>query len=270
MTFPTPTSSPPPLHLIIIGAGICGLATAISSAQTGLHVTVFEAASPLHEIGAGMQITPNGTRILRSLGVSTDLEPLAAVPDALTIHRYSGERLVCRKNYRKEIEEGFGSPICCLHRVDLHQTLARRARDLGVDIWLGVRIRDVEFEGPSIRLDDGQVVKGDVVLAADGLWSSTRNLLLGEPTPPKPTGDLAYRILLDAKDIEDLELREWITKPALHIWLGPKSHVVGYSIRGGQMYNLVLLCPDDLPAGVSKAEGDLEEMRELFEGWDPM
>ncbi|KAI9710804.1 MAG: hypothetical protein M1812_007352 [Candelaria pacifica] len=264
------TPSQSPLHLLIIGAGICGLATAISSAQAGIRVTVFEAASPLHEVGAGMQITPNGTRILRSLGVFANLQPLAAIPDALTIHRYNGERLVYKEGYKKEIEERFGAPIWCLHRVDLHQTLAKRAKEVGVDVRLGVRIGKVDFEGPSLCLGDGVVVRGDVVLAADGLWSSTRNLLLGESTPPKPTGDLAYRILLDVKDIEDLELRDWITKPALHIWLGPNSHVVGYSIRGGQMYNLVLLCPDDLPAGVAKAQGDLDEMRRLFAGWDPM
>jgi salicylate hydroxylase len=95
--------------------------------------------------------------------------------------------------------------------------------------------------------------------------------LLGQSDDPLPTGDLAYRIVLTVDQIEhDQELKEWVTKPAVHFWVGPHSHVVGYSMKAGTMYNLVLLCPDNLPKGVSKMNGSVEEMRGLFVNWDPI
>lgn len=85
-----------------------------------------------------------------------------------------------------------------------------------------------------------------------------------------PTGDLAYRVVLEAKDIDDPELREWVERPTVHFWIGPGAHAVGYSMRGGQMYNVVLLVPDDLPSDVSRQAGSVEEMRQLFNDWDPI
>lgn len=148
--------------------------------------------------------------------------------------------------------------------------MGARAVELGVNLRLGTRVADVDFDAAAVVLESGERVQGDVVLAADGLWSGTRSKFMGRAVPPKPTGDLAYRILLDAGEIEDPELREWITEPAIHIWIGPETHAVGYSIQGGRMYNMVLLVPDDLPEEVARQKGDLEEMRRLFVGWDPV
>lgn len=78
-------------------------------------------------------------------------------------------------------------------------------------------------------------------------------------------------MVLNLKDVaDDLESSAWVSNPAVHFWIGPGTHVVGYSMRGGKMYNLVLLCPDDLPEGVSRKPGDLEEMKALFTDWDPI
>lgn len=85
-----------------------------------------------------------------------------------------------------------------------------------------------------------------------------------------PTGDLAYRIVLNLDDLKDLELREWVANPKVHIWIGPGSHSVGYSLRAGKIYNIVLLCPDDLPKGVARQAADLDEMKQLFKDWDPI
>lgn len=80
---------------------------------------------------------------------------------------------------------------------------------------------------------------------------------------------MAYRLVIDFDKVTDTNLRLWISKPKVHFWIGPGAHVVGYSLRGGNQYNIVLLVPDDLPQGVSRQAGSVKEMRELFKNWDP-
>ena len=264
---PPPLAQTPPLHLLIIGAGLSGLAASISTALSGHFVTIFESSPNLHEIGAGLQLTPNGTQLLSKWGIADDLGPKATAPSTMCIRRFDGRVLARRQDYH---QGGYGSPMWCLHRVDLQLALARRAEALGVVLRLGCKVTGVGFEDATVVLESGERVKGDLVLAADGLWSAARSLFLGQPTMPKPTGDLAYRILLRAEDIADEELRAWVTKPGLNIWIGPGMHIVAYSIQGGSMYNMVLLVPDDLPKDTAKGQGDIWEMQRLFENWDPM
>jgi len=124
-----------------------------------------------------------------------------------------------------------------------------------------------------VEIENGGMVKGDVVVCADGLWSSTRGQFLGRESKALLTGDLAYRIVIKTDDLTgpDAEvLRDWILGADVNFWVGNKTHIVAYTIRGGGLFNIVLLCPDNLPAEVTKAEGDLEEMKALFAGWDPI
>ena len=262
----------PSCHVLIIGAGLCGLVAAISVTLEGHQASVFESAAKPHEIGAGIQITPNGVRILRKLGVTARLESKAAVPDTLSMIRYDGRKLLAHRGaYIRELQSRYEEPIWCLHRVDLQEALVKRAEELGVRLAFGYPIRDVNFAKPEILCDNGQREKGDLVIAADGIWSSIRSVFLGRPLLPKPTGDLAYRIVLTADKVkDDVELYEIITCPGIRIWMGPYAHAVAYSLLGGQLLNVVLLVRDNLPPDVAKAEGDLEEMVTLFEGWDPM
>ena len=262
----------PSCHVIIIGAGLCGLSAAISIALEGHSVTIFECAPQLHQVGAGIQITPNGVRLLRRWGVTEYLMPKAAVPEMLSIIRYDGSKtLAHRTAYSEEIKTRYGEPIWCLHRIDLQKALASRAEDLGVRLFFNSRVREVDFEVPRVFCENGHEEKGDLLIAADGLWSSTRSAFYGKPVLPQPTGDLAYRIVLTADQVaDDPQLREVITRPGIRIWMGPEAHAVAYSLLGGRMLNIVLLVPDDLPPDVAKAQGDLEEMAELFKGWDPI
>ena len=258
-------------HVLVIGAGLCGLSAAVSIALEGHRVTVFESAPRLHQVGAGIQITPSGSRLLRKWGVAEELEKKVAVTTSLSIFRYDGQKVLAhRPQYDDELKSRYGDPLWCLHRVDLQQALARRAEELGVRLVFDSRVSHVDFENTSVTSDKGLVENGDLVVAADGLWSTTRGLLLGRSLPPQPTGDLAYRIALTADQIQDDELRHAITLPQLRIWMGPESHAVAYSVRGGQTLNIVLFVPDDLPLDVAKSEGNLNEMAKLFEGWDPL
>lgn len=264
------SSAPEPLHVLVIGGGLCGLAVAIAASLSGCRVTVFESVASIHEIGAGLQSTPNGTRLLRQWGIFELLEPLAAKPVELQIRRFDGRLLARRTEYDLEVNKYYNSSLWGLHRVDLQHALVKRAQQLGVVIKYSARVSQVDFDEPAIILEGGDCVSGDLVVAADGLWSTSRSQLLGKPMAPQPTGHMAYRILLSRDDIEDADLRMWMSTPKVHIWLGPGAHCVGYPIHGGKLLNLVLLVKDDLPGNISRAKGDLAEMKALFHDWDPM
>ncbi|KAI1371043.1 FAD binding domain protein [Hypoxylon crocopeplum] len=259
------------LHLIVVGAGLAGLAAAISTRLEGHRVTVLEKAPQLVEVGAGLQVTPNASRLFHHWGIFDELNPKVAVPSYLAVRRYDGTSLLAyEEHFQKKIVEQYGAPFWDIHRADLQESLVNRARSLGVDILLGADVQNIDFKNATATTRDGQTVQGDLILGADGLWSRTRDFLLPQQLTPKPTGDLAYRIILNLEDIGDPELRELVSNPSVNFWIGPESHVVGYSVRQGRMYNLVLLRPDDLPEAVSRAAADVDEMRKLFEPWDPV
>lgn len=151
--------------------------------------------------------------------------------------------------------------------------MANKCKELGVKLRLDSRSANVDFENATVELVSGEKIQGDVVLCTDGLWSKTREQFLGKPSPAVLTGDLAYRIVINAKDLtgpDAEELRKFITDSTVNFWVGPNTHVVAYTMRGGSLFNIVLLCPDDLPADVSRSSGDLEEMKALFANWDPI
>jgi len=140
---------------------------------------------------------------------------------------------------------------------------------LGVEIKLGCMVFGIDFE-TSVALIKGQPkFRADIIVGADGLKSVCREALLGRPDPPLPTGDLAYRILVKAEHMrQHPELVDLVENPALNFWMGPDGHAVCYLLNG-DMYNVVLLRPDNLPELVNNAEADVQEMREFFAGWDP-
>ncbi|KAI0904445.1 FAD binding domain protein [Ustulina deusta] len=258
------------LRLIVIGAGLAGLAAAISTRLEGHRVTLLEKAPVLEEVGAGLQVTPNATRLFRHWGVFDELRSKAATPSYLAVRRYDGTQLLAYEDhFQEKMLQRYGAPFWDIHRADLQAALVRRARALGVDLEVGCEVEDVNFGQAIVTAQDGRKFRGDVILGADGLWSRTRNLMLQREVPPQPTGDLAYRIILDLEDIKDPELRRLVSNPSVNFWIGPNSHAVGYSVRQGLTYNLVLLRPDDLPVDISRAAADVEEMRKLFQHWDP-
>jgi salicylate hydroxylase len=290
----TQQKSPIKLDVIVVGAGISGLCSAISTALSGHNVTVFESAKELLEvsrgtlwpssincrsfcahkwdqIGAGLQVTPNSTRILQRWGLSDRVWREAAEPTALTVHRYTGKVLANEDNFHKKIRNKYQAPFLDIHRVDLQLSLYDKAKELGVAFELGEKVDSIDSERGEIATESGKKARADITVAADGLWSRCQTCFLGKQVPPLPTGDLAYRVVLRLEQVaDDPELSAWVSNPKVHFWIGPNAHVVGYSMRAGSMYNLVLLVPDDLPEGVSRKPGNLEEMKALFAGWDPI
>lgn len=216
-------------------------------------------------------MTPNSTRILQRWGLPDRLWHAAAEPTSLSIHRYTGKVLAHEDGFHKNIRRKYQAPFLDMHRVDLQLSLYERAKQLGVQFYFGEKVDSIDTDAGELTTESGRVSNADIIVAADGLWSKTAACFREKKSPPLPTGDLAYRLVLNLEDVaDDTHLTSWVRNPTMHFWIGPGMHVVGYSIRGGKMYNLVLLCPDDLPEGISRQPGDLEEMKALFTNWDPI
>lgn len=222
------------------------------------------------QVGAGLQITPNASRLFHHWQLAPTIWSAAAEPTAVTVHRYSGQTLAHEEDFNESIRRKYPAPFVDLHRVDLQQALFARAKQLGVSFHMDEKVQGIDFPSTTVTTVSGYSYTGDLIIAADGLWSRCRECYSGRKDEPLPTGDLAYRIVLDAEQIDDPELRAMIENPQVHFWIGPGAHAVAYSIRGGSMFNVVLLVPDNLPSGVARATGSVEEMRELFKDWDPM
>jgi salicylate hydroxylase len=286
------------IHLIIIGAGLAGLSAGISTkiANPEHQVTILESVKELAEIGvrytsplhpilspnsktaiymqAGLQLTPNATRLFKPWGIYPSLTSKATFPQQLSVHRFDGTKLLAHEpKFQEQISSRYPAPFWGMHRVDLQREMASRCQELGVAFRLGSKVISVDFDTAEVTMEGGERVKGDVVLCADGLWSAIRSKFVGKPSPAILTGDLAYRIVINTADLtgpDAPELEKFILDSTVNFWVGSGTHVVAYTMRAGSMYNIVLLCPDNLPDNVSKAAGDVEEMKALFEGWDPI
>lgn len=235
------------------------------------HWATYHLTLSFHQVGAGLQVTPNASKLLKQWGLSESLWNSIAKPGSLNIRRYSdGKILYTEQGYGKDMELRYGAPFVDIHRVDLQKALYDRALQLGIAFKFGQRIAEVDIAGGRVSSTTSEQFYGDLIIGADGLWSRCREALLGRQDRPQATGDIVYRIILNADDILDQDLRERVTRPAINFWFGPDSHVVSYSVRAGTMLNIVLMCPDDLPPEISKKEGSCEELRELFSTWDPM
>ncbi|RFU26959.1 hypothetical protein B7463_g9381, partial [Scytalidium lignicola] len=152
------------------------------------------------------------------------------------------------ENCMPYVEDTYGAPYLHMHRADFHKVLVEEAKRLGVAILLASTVKSVDFEKPSTHLADGTEFRADLIIGADGLKSACREALLRRADPPKLMGDLAYRIIVKAEDmLKHPDLVELVDNPAINVWMGPDSHVVCYLPKGGGLYNIVLIRPNNLP-----------------------
>ncbi|KAF9880703.1 salicylate hydroxylase [Colletotrichum karsti] len=258
------------MKVLIIGAGLGGLACAIACRREGLEVVVLERANRLVPIGAGIQVPPNGTRVARQLGFLDQVLQRAVVIDEMELRRYADGKRLYSLSAKKSKEE-YGDVWMVIHRADYHAVLWNTCRSLGVDLCLDMDVERIDFESNTVWLEDGDDVSGDVIIGADGLYSICRNQLLGTPSPAVETGDLAYRATFPLeylKSLKDPSIDELCARKQVTVWVGPCKHTVFYPVREGKEFNLVLLRPDDMAPGQRHVEGDVGEMRQSYEGWD--
>lgn len=259
------------LDVIVVGCGISGLSAAFCLMQAGHHVTIIEASPVIGEIGAGMQLSPNTTRLLLKWGLGKHLEEIAVRPEGVAYQRYTtGERIGFTK-WGESLERDYGAPYYHIHRADLHKLLydlvSPHATILLGSVVVGC---DPDAASPSVILESGEIISADLIVGADGMKSHVRQVISGDQTPVELTGDAVYRTTIPtALMVQDPELREFVERPQMTAWIGPGRCVVAYPIRRKERYNIILLHPDDGLVESWKARGNLEKMRKAFDDFEP-
>ncbi|RFU26382.1 hypothetical protein B7463_g9956, partial [Scytalidium lignicola] len=261
------------IKIIVVGAGLGGLGAAIALLLAGHDVEVFEAAEEIGEVGAGIQVLPNSSLVLQRWGLYDRLAKYATKPSRVNFIGWKGN-LITSMDTAESASHYPGTFYWDFHRANLHKCLLERAVELGAKLKVRARVTDVRVnptgESAIVVLQNGEEHVADLVVGADGINSRLREVLLGKEDPPQLTGDLAYRLLLSTKEmLKDPELATFVTEPQVNYWLGPDAHAVNYVLRGGELFNMVLLVPDDIPEGQNITEGNVEEMRALYKDWDP-
>ena len=224
--------------IIVVGAGLGGLGAAIALQLAGHHAIVLEAAPALGEVGAGIQLLPNSSKILRGWGVLDKVHPSKICEtDACNILDWRGH-LISSMNMESASRE-YGSPFHDLHRADLHKALYDRAIELGAEVHVGCEVTGIKFDSAnrgaivSTKSSTQPEWKADLVVGADGLHSQCRRLISGKEEVPRHTGDMAYRLLLDADEVRsDPEMGPILDEKAVTYWYGPGAHVGRYTGLG--------------------------------------
>jgi len=252
-------------HVLIAGGGIGGLTAALALLRRGFDVSVFEQAPELKEIGAGVQLGPNGVRILYELGLEEPARRLGVDAQAKEVRIWNTGKTWPLFNLGEESMSRYGVPYLMMHRADLHSMLLEAVRGIKPGACM-VASRAAGFEqdaeGVTLILEDGRRIRGDVLVGADGLHSATRRALFG-PDKPEFTGGCCWRGIIDVE-----HLPEHLRRPVGVNWIGPNGHVILYPLRSGRLLNFVGHVERDDWAGESwTEEGSVAELRADYAGW---
>jgi salicylate hydroxylase len=225
------------MEVLVAGGGIGGLAAALACARAGCSVRIFEQAPAFVEVGAGIQLGPNATRLFDRWGLKAELARVAAMPQQLGVRRARDGRELGRLRLGGDLAERYGAPYVTLHRADLQRILIDAVGAAGVAPILSSRVVGVQALGDAVRvrLDTGKDVEGDVLAGADGLWSAVRAQVFADG-PPRPTGHVAYRAVAAQSS-----LPQSLRSADVTLWLGRRMHVVAYPVRGGDQLNVVAI-----------------------------
>jgi salicylate hydroxylase len=250
--------------IFIAGAGIGGLTAALALAARGFRVVVIEKAERLEEVGAGLQLSPNASRILISLGLKERLAARAVVPEAISIMSARAGGEVIRLPLGEAASQRAGAPYWVIHRADLQSALAAQVADHpDIELRLGCQFEDAtsHAKGLTVVQRSGNMRRQDLAMAligADGIWSSVRHHLFPE-TQPQFAGLIAWRGTLDARQLP----REY-TAARVQLWMGPHAHLVAYPISGARQINIVAVVPGTWNRPGWSAEGNGLELKEAF------
>lgn len=257
---------------IVAGGGIGGLSVAKSLSEGGQEVVVLEQAETFSEVGAGIQLGPNGMRAIEALGIAKQVHERAWRPSALVMRDgYTGDEIV-RLPIDDSFEARYKAPYCVVHRADvLGALLSACEAHPNVELRTKSRVRDFEStdNGVTVRLESGEEITGDALIGADGLRSAVREKIIGDGVPHKPR-HVVYRGVVP-KEVVPKQL--WA--PEVHMWCGDGADFVHYPVRSGEAFNLVVtfrspveLEPDDITGSfddmIAPYAGFADEIQELL------
>ena len=256
------------MKALIAGGGIGGLATAIALRLRCWDVCVLEQADALSEVGAGLQISPNGWRVLEALGVAPYLQDTLFEPEMIEMRLGQSGRQVFRLQMKTFAEHRWGARYIHIHRADLVDALARRLAELAPEaVRTGATVERYSQDKAQVALDlaNGTTETGDIAIGADGLHSVIRQQMLG-PDAPRYTGNVAWRTVVPVEALGD-----HAPPPGACIWAGHKRHAVTTRLRAGTLANFVGVVEEPEPAPEGwRVPGNKDYARAAFDGWHPV
>jgi 2-polyprenyl-6-methoxyphenol hydroxylase-like FAD-dependent oxidoreductase len=253
------------VDIAIVGGGLGGLTLAISLGRRAIPVEVFEQTSELREIGAGVAIAANGTRLLRELGV--DLGNVGNIPPSLEFRRWNDGKLIWSHEIGRWYQDRMGAPYVTMHRGTLQRMLADEVPT--EQLHLGHQVIGIEdcADGVRLRFANQPDVVARVVIGVDGVHSLVRHYVAGNVAPVR-SGEIGFRGVIPVAKSPDLP-----NPMSLHLWCGPATHAVYYGVDDGQLINLLAVyVPDELPAwtrSANRAPATNADALAIFEsaGW---
>ena len=252
------------MNVIIVGAGIGGLVSALCLDAKGHKVKIYEQAEILSELGAGIQLSPNATKVLNYLGLFKDLEPYIFEPNSFQFLNFSTGKVITERKLGEAIKKDFNSPNYDIHRADLQRVLLNKIKVKNINIHSNMKVTNVGNNKNSAFIEvDGKKIQADLVIGADGIHSKVSDSLFGKKEIIY-TGNVAWRMLIPVEI-----LPENLILPDTTVWLGPNKHFVTYHVNGGKNLNCVCLVEQDGWFNESWSEkGEIEELKKAYKGWN--
>lgn len=235
-------------RILIAGAGVAGLSAALAFARRGAEVHIFERAPRLEEVGAGLQLAPNATRLLARLGALDELLESAVEPDAVILRRAGNLREIGRVPLGSAARARWGAPYLVSHRADLQRALMNAvSRHPGIELSTGTPVSDIDLERDAPKLLVGtegreREISGRLIVGADGVWSTIR-ALSGKAGESRYVGQIAWRRTIPADAPAAQALFALCPGPSVTAFLHPGFHLVAYPVKGGAAINLAAFTP---------------------------
>jgi len=248
-------------QVFIVGGGIGGLAAALALARQGIAAQIIEQAAEFKEIGAGIQLGPNVFWMFDILGLVERVSALAVFPNNLIMMDSITGQEVTRVPLGDKFRKRFKHPYALIHRADLHKVLLEACKKSD-RIRLDASQKVVKVEETSddivVRTESGKEYRGAALIGADGIWSSIREIVVGDGKP-KPAGHVTYRAVLPTSEMP--EQYRWHD---MVVWAGEKVHLVHYPLRTGDLFNLVAVFHSNRYEEGWDSYGDPAELHERF------
>ena len=246
---------------IIAGGGIGGLGAALALAQKGFPVHVLEQATEFKEIGAGIQLGPNVFTPFKKLDLRERILEDVSIPTGLEMRDALTGDLVTRMPLGEDLRKRFGDTYAVIHRADLHAIILEACRKQNnITLETNARVRDFDDKGDGVvvSMEDGRNVSGRAMIGGDGMWSKTRQKIVGDGKP-RVSGHIAYRAVLPVAEVP-----QHLYSPDVTLWGGEKTHLVHYPLRRGELFNLVAVFHSDRYEEGWNTFGDTDELNLRF------